>query len=116
MDEEVVQALTRNHLLAVPSTHEGYGIAYLEGMSFGLPAIATTAGGAGEIITHGRDGFLTAPGDAAALAACLGELLRDRERLLAMSLAARKTFLAHPTWEESCAKIHAFLQDVAGKS
>ncbi len=110
-DEEVAACLARSHLLAVPSSYEGYGIAYLEGMAFGLPAIATTAGGAAEIITHGKDGFLIPPGDKDRLAHCLN-LLLDREKLLAMSRAARETFQAHPTWEQSCAKIHDFLQNL----
>ncbi len=112
VDEEVAARLFQSHVLAVPSSYEGYGIVYLEGMSFGLPAIATTAGGAKEIITPGKDGFLIAPGDTAGLAECLGQVLHNREKLLAMSLAARETFLAHPTWEESCAKVHNFLQSL----
>lgn len=109
-DRELATCLARSHLMAVPSGYEGYGIAYLEGMAFGLPAIATTAGGAREIITHGKDGFLIPPGDKKVLSHYLEMLMLDRERLLAMSLAARKSFLAHPTWEESCARIHRFLQ------
>jgi glycosyltransferase involved in cell wall biosynthesis len=116
MDEEVAAVLARSQVLAVPSTYEGYGIVYLEGMSFGLPAIATTAGGAKEIITHGRDGFLVAPDDVPALTECMRVWLNDRDKLLAMSLAARETFLAHPTWEESCAKIHAFLKGWVAKT
>ncbi|MDI6852474.1 MAG: glycosyltransferase family 4 protein [Deltaproteobacteria bacterium] len=114
-EDEVAAFLAQSHVLAVPSTYEGYGIVYVEGMSFGLPAIATTAGGAREIITHGHDGFLVPPEDPAGLAECLEILLQDREKLLAMSLAARKTFLAHPTWQETCRSIHQFLQDIAGK-
>ncbi len=114
-EEEVAGRLAQSHVLAVPSTYEGYGIVYLEGMSFGLPAIATTAGGAREIITHGHDGFLVPPEDPVSLARRLEILLQERERLLAMSLAARKTFLAHPTWEDTCRSIHHFLQDMARK-
>jgi glycosyltransferase involved in cell wall biosynthesis len=114
-EEGVAEVLAQSHVLAVPSTYEGYGIVYLEGMSFGLPAVATTAGGAKEIITHGQDGFLIPPEDPAGLARCLEILLQDRERLVAMSLAARKTFLAHPTWEETCRSVHHFLQDMVRK-
>lgn len=38
------------HTLIVPSSYEGFGIVYLEGMSFGLPAIGTTAGAASELV------------------------------------------------------------------
>ena len=98
-----------HHLLAVPSTYEGYGIVYLEGMGFGLPAVATTAGAAGEIITHGVDGFLVPPGDAPALAQCLRCLAGDRPLLTALSLAARRRYLAQPTWEQTAGQIRDFL-------
>jgi len=101
--------LARSHLLAVPSSYEAFGIVYLEGMGFGLPAIASTAGGAREIITPGRDGFLVEPGDVAALAGRLERLLLDRGLLLQMGLAARANFGRHPTWEESLNAIHGFL-------
>jgi len=95
--------------LAVPSFYEGYGIAYLEGMGCGLPAIGTTAGGAMEIIDHGINGFLIPPGDSNALSRYLNELNQDRERLKSMSLAAYRRFNAHPTWQASCEKILDFL-------
>ncbi len=101
--------LARSHLLAVPSSYEGFGIVYLEGMSFGLPTIASTAGGAREIIHHGQDGFLVAPGDTGALAGRLGDLIGDRELLLKMSLAAQAKFARHPPWADSLAAIHHFL-------
>ena len=45
--------------MVVPSSYEGYGIVYREGMAFGLPAIGTTSGGASEIITDGENGYLS---------------------------------------------------------
>jgi glycosyltransferase involved in cell wall biosynthesis len=111
-DEMLAAELKTSHLLAVPSSYEGFGIIYLEGMSFGLPAIATTAGAAGEIITHERDGFLVSPGDTTALAECIRQVERDRQRLLEMSLAAHQRFLVHPTWEQSLAQIRKFLQSL----
>lgn len=109
-DEMLVTALSTSHVMAVPSSYEGFGIAYLEGMAFGLPAIATTGGAAGEIIAHGETGFLISPGDVASLAGCLRLLLEDRPRLLAMSLAARQRFDHHPTWAQTAARIRAFIQ------
>jgi glycosyltransferase involved in cell wall biosynthesis len=104
--------LSRSHVLAVPSSYEGFGIVYLEGMAFGLPALATTAGGAVEIITSGRDGFLVPPGDAKALAGHLRTLMNDRDQLLSMSLAAQDRFAAHPTWEDAGAAVHRFLRSM----
>ena len=109
-DAQVAEHLTRSHVLVVPSSHEGFGIVYLEGMGFGLPAIATTAGGAREIVHHGENGFLVAPGDAEALAACLTRLHADRTLLAAMAVAARQTYDREPTWEETGGKIRSFLE------
>ena len=108
-DTDLSTRLAHSHLLAVPSSYEGFGIVYLEGMGFGLPAIASTAGAAGEIIRHGQDGFLITPGDSAALAHHLRELSQDRGRLGQMSLAAQARYAQQPTWENSLERIHSFL-------
>jgi glycosyltransferase involved in cell wall biosynthesis len=108
-NDALIAQLKSSHLLVVPSTYEGYGIVYLEGMGFGLPAMATTAGAATEIITHGQDGYLIQPGNATTLASYLAELASDRQRLLVMSLAARRRYLAHPTWAQAGERIRNFL-------
>jgi glycosyltransferase involved in cell wall biosynthesis len=115
-DDNLVEILRTSHLLAVPSSYEGFGIVYLEGMSFGLPAIATTGGAAGEIITHQQDGILIPPEDPQALATHLSRLVADRQKLKEMSLAARLHYLAHPTWDDSMDAIRQFLlaQTIAG--
>jgi glycosyltransferase involved in cell wall biosynthesis len=101
--------LQRSHLLVVPSEYEGFGIVYLEGMGFGLPAIASTSGAAGEIITNGIDGFLVESGDTAVLAHHISALHENRSHLTQMSLAAQQRYHAHPAWEHSMARIRQFL-------
>jgi len=108
-DHTLAHTLAQSHLLVVPSTYEGYGIVYLEAMSFGLPAIATTAGAAHEIIADGVNGFLVAPNDAAMLAVRIEQLARDREQLAQMSVAAHERFLAQPRWETSLTRIRNHL-------
>ena len=108
--QALADTIRRSHVLAVPSSYEGYGIVYLEGMGFGLPVIGGTQGAAKEIITHGQDGFLVPPGEAQPLAECVSQLAQDRVRLAIMGLAARQRYLAHPTWEQSMSAIRTFLQ------
>ena len=110
---ELATQLKHHHLLVVPSSYEGFGIAYLEGMGFGLPAIGTTSGGASEVISHGTDGFLVAPNDPVSLRRHLLELNADRSRLAEMGLAARNRFLSHPAWETTARSIHSFLENNA---
>ncbi len=105
----IPEYLNTSQLLVVPSRYEALGIAYLEAMRFGLPVIATTAGGAHEIVEHGREGFLVSPGDIEALIRYLRIFVEDREQLLRMGLAARRRAARHPTWEQSCERARLFL-------
>lgn len=107
--EEIPGLLARSHILAVPSYYEAIGMAYLEAMGFGLPVIASMAGGAHEIITHGEQGFLVAPGDANSIARYLQELNQERPRLIEMSISAYERFTLHPTWEQSLGDIREYL-------
>ena len=107
-DAELVDQYRIHHVLAVPS-YEGFGIVYLEAMRFGLPVIASTAGAAREIVTHGENGFLVRPQDTRALPHYLYSLYSNRERLLVMSFAARRRYTQHPTWQQSMAGAAAWL-------
>ena len=106
----LTEKLTSAQVLAVPSSYEGFGIVYLEGMAFGLPAIGTTAGAAGEIIREGETGFLVTPGDTETLAARLGASAVDRGLLTQMSLRALQRYTAQPGWQQTAGEIRQFLQ------
>ena len=109
-ERDLIALLRSQHVMVVPSSYEGFGIVYLEGMAFGLPAIGSTVGAAAEIITPGVDGYLVAPDDSVELSLILSMLHQDRQRLAEMSLAAHQRFLAHPTWRQTGALIHTFLK------
>ncbi|EMA26439.1 glycosyltransferase family 4 protein [Haloarcula argentinensis] len=112
-DAELASRLRSSHVLAVPSRYEGFGIVYLEGMSFGLPAIATRAGGAPDIVTDGETGKLIDPDDSAAVARGLERFATDRDRLAEMGWAARRSYEAHPDWEMTVARVRGLLSDIA---
>jgi glycosyltransferase involved in cell wall biosynthesis len=108
-NQPLIEMYKHAHVMVVPSSYEGFGIAYLEGMCFGLPAIGTTAGAAGEIISDAVDGFLIKPGDARSLTHRLKFLRENRDALIRMSLAARRRYLRQPKWEETAGQIREFL-------
>jgi glycosyltransferase involved in cell wall biosynthesis len=110
--DDLASVLRRGHVLALPSAHEGFGIAYLEGMGFGLPAVATSAGGATDLVTHGETGFLVPPEGVGAVFAALSALASDRSRLARMGRAALERYRAHPPWSETAARVRTFLSDV----
>jgi glycosyltransferase involved in cell wall biosynthesis len=110
--EPLIEKLRQAHVLVVPSSYEGYGIVYLEGMCFGLPAIGTTAGAAGEIIEDGQTGYLIKPNDSASLSRQLKTLAEERGLLTRLSFNARKRYLRQPSWEVSAKSIRNFLYSV----
>lgn len=107
--EPLVEKLRQAHMLAVPSSYEGFGIVYLEGMGFGLPVIGTTAGAASEVIDHGQTGYLIAPDDSQSLAGYLQSLAEDRDLLKRLSLNARRRYLRQPAWTDTAKNIRDFL-------
>lgn len=113
-DHDLVRLLKENHLLVIPSTHEGFGIVYLEAMSFGMPVIGTTNGGAVEIITPGINGYLVNPDDSSALGHYIEELAQNREKLHELSLGALRKYQSYPDWETTCRQIRSFLLTVIG--
>lgn len=109
-EDSVRDLLSQHHALAMPSDYEGFGIVYLEAMAYGLVPIATTRGGAAEIITPGVNGFLVPPGNPQALAQMVQHLSTQRDLLARMSVAARARFEQFPTWEQSMTEARHFLQ------
>lgn len=111
-NEPLVEKFKNAHILIVPSSYEGFGIVYLEGMSFGLPAIGTTAGAASELIEHGKTGYLIKPNDTAALAQHIAMLAADRDLLVELSLNARTRFTKQPSWNETAGQVRNFLHNL----
>jgi len=72
------------HILINPSFSESFGRSLIEGMSEGLPVIATRVGGMPEIVIDRQTGYLVEPGDVAALAEAMDRLLADPALRLGM--------------------------------
>ncbi|HEY1689401.1 MAG TPA: glycosyltransferase family 4 protein [Solirubrobacteraceae bacterium] len=87
-------------LFVMPSTEEEFGIAYIEAMAAGLPAVGCRGEPGPEEIAAAGSGFvLVPPGDVERLSQRIDELLSDRERLRAEGRHARRTVAASFTWE-----------------
>jgi glycosyltransferase involved in cell wall biosynthesis len=93
--DAIAHELARHDVVAVPSTWLETGpLVVLEAFALGLPVVGSNLGGIAELVRNGVDGMLFEPGDAAALAAVLGELARDRSVLarLAANVMPPRTF------------------------
>lgn len=71
-------------VFAMPSRGEGFGLAYLEAMSVGLPCIGAREDAAGEVIEDGATGYLVDQADTQQLSTHLIRLLTDSSRRAAM--------------------------------
>ena len=88
-------AIASASLLVLPSIcYETFGLAILEAASLGVPSIVTAIGGQAALVQDGVTGRHVAPGDPAALATALRELLADPIALHRMGDAARAAFEA----------------------
>ena len=90
---QVAPLLAAADILLLPSESEGFGLAALEAMACGVPAVASNVGGVPELITHQQDGMLCPAGDIDAMTDACMTLLDDPERHRAMAAAARQTAL-----------------------
>jgi L-malate glycosyltransferase len=79
------------HVLLMPSEMESFGLAALEAMACGVPAVGTCVGGVPELITDGMDGYLEKVGDVVGQAARVVQLLTDEGLHGRMAEAARMT-------------------------
>jgi teichuronic acid biosynthesis glycosyltransferase TuaC len=87
-------------LFVMPSVDEAFGVAYVEAMAAGVPAIAARGEpGPAEIAAVGGGIRLVEAGRPDALAGELDALLRDRAALAALGADARATVERAFTWE-----------------
>jgi glycosyltransferase involved in cell wall biosynthesis len=99
-------------LFALASRFEGYGMAYAEALSYGLPVVGTTAGAIPDTVPKGA-GLLVPSDDPAALAAALRSVLVDPEHRRRLSEAALMAARMLPTWPQSAAIFAATLDRLA---
>ncbi len=109
---EALARTRRAALLAMASTDEAFGVAYVEAMAGWLPAIgAAGEPGPAEIAAAGGGMTLVPAGDVAALAAEIDRLTGEPAALRAEGERARATVEAAFTWERCGAATVAAYED-----
>jgi glycosyltransferase involved in cell wall biosynthesis len=79
-------------VLVAPSHQEPFGTVLAEAMAAGTPVVATRVGGLAEVVEDGVTGRLVEPGDPAALAAAVREVLARRGEMGAAARAHAQRF------------------------
>lgn len=96
---EALSEAWRCHLFVMPGVEEPFGVAYVEAMAGGLPAVGSRGeGGPEDIAAAGQGMLLVEPDDHRALARLLDEILASPDRLAALGQAARSTVERNFTW------------------
>lgn len=90
---QVAQLLNCADVLLLPSEMESFGLAALEGMACGVPAVCSRVGGVPEVIADGVEGYLVEPRDIKTMAARAVDILSSPERREQMGRAARQRAL-----------------------
>ena len=115
-NRELVADLYRKaDVFVMPSRHETWGDVLLEAMAFGLPCIGSQGQAMGEIIEHGRTGFLNAPEDVDGLCNYLGELFENSELRSQMGSAGREKVERGFTWDHVVDRMIPIIEAVVEK-
>ncbi|MGO9488765.1 MAG: glycosyltransferase [Solirubrobacteraceae bacterium] len=110
---EAIERARQCTLFVMPSTDEAFGVAYIEAMAGGVPAIGCRGEPGPEEIAAAGDGFLLVPpGDIERLTQRIDELLSDQHRLREAGQRARSTVEGHFTWERCGEETLAAYRDV----
>jgi N-acetyl-alpha-D-glucosaminyl L-malate synthase BshA len=87
---QVQDLLNCADVMLLPSDLESFGLAALEAMACGVPAVCSRVGGLTEVLRDGVEGFLVEVRDIETMAARALEILSNPERQANMSRAARQ--------------------------
>jgi glycosyltransferase involved in cell wall biosynthesis len=92
---EAVRCYSQADVFVLPTLSDGFALTQLEAMSFGVPVITTP--NCGDVVTHGRDGYILPPRDSQAMADAIAGLEGNRQLLHEMSAQAIET-VKHPRY------------------
>ncbi|GAB3800255.1 hypothetical protein GCM10028798_14490 [Humibacter antri] len=109
---DVVEWFRRASVLIAPTPREGLGLSVLEAMSYGLPVVASAAGGHLETVGSVPGAALFAAGDVEAAARLLDELMADPRRRSDYGDALRERQREAFGVRDQTAATHALLEAV----
>lgn len=112
VQKQVIPYLSIMDIYLSSSEFEGLPIAMLEAMSCEVPVVATRAGGIGEVVQHGVQGFLSEIEEYEELVDYCVQLINDDELHKSMSLASRERVVAHFSMNKMVEELEAVYYSV----
>jgi glycosyltransferase involved in cell wall biosynthesis len=115
LDPETLDVFYRSaDIFVLPSRYEGYGMAFTEAMSRGLPVVAAEAGAVPATVPRNA-GVLVPPDDTVALADALRTLLDDPAKRRTLGEAAFVHSRALPSWDDTARRVAEAIQEARAK-
>ena len=111
---DVPDLLREAAISVLPSLSEGLSNSLLESMASGVPVVAGRVGGNPEIVEHGVSGLLVPPRDSAALAAAMGQLLRNPELAARFGEAGKRRVADLFSMERSVGEVERLYERLVG--
>jgi glycosyltransferase involved in cell wall biosynthesis len=105
--QDIQKHLGHWDLCVFPSLEEGFGLAAVEAMAYGLPVIASYVGGFEEIVSNEKTGWLVEPGNSEALARQIYLVLHDDRKRYQVAEEGRKFVAEHFSTEAMVKNISA---------
>jgi len=109
--QEIAACYLACEIFALPSSGEGFGLAYLEAMACGKPVIGGAHGGAPEVIRDGVTGYLVPHGDAVQLATAIQTLLADPAHGKEMGARGKRTVEQEFRFQTFAKSLKKFLRE-----
>jgi glycosyltransferase involved in cell wall biosynthesis len=101
-DERIVELYAEAEIAVVPSLYEGFSLPAIEAMACGVPLVTTTGGALPEVVGTAGDGaMMVPPGDPAALAQQIIDVLSDDELRARLGERGRRRVLDRFTWRKT---------------
>jgi glycosyltransferase involved in cell wall biosynthesis len=112
-NDEMVSVYRSSDVMINPSLADNMPISILEALAAGIPVVSTNVGGVPYLVADGRTARLVSPGDFAAMAMAVMEILTD-EALAGRLIAAGQTLVEQYAWPNVRSRLFAVYDDVLG--
>jgi glycosyltransferase involved in cell wall biosynthesis len=106
--EDAAALYANADLFVLASRHEGFGMAFAEALTYGLPVVGTVAGAVPSVVPADA-GALVPPDDPVALATAIARLLTDPTARDLASAAALRAAARLPRWDDTVSAVAELL-------